>query len=116
MGIILEGIVRLLHQTEVGMNSHLLPSVEAPRLRDQLAAELQNEAEDAMYNVHHRGSLHGQQTSNETKTMLNVVAIIYGPQEEKNRVTILYISSLVALKNNKSTNLQPTAAVILRRA
>lgn len=84
------------------MNSHLLPSIEAPWLRDQLAAELQNEAEDAMYNVHHRGSLLSQQTSNETKTMLNVVDIIYGPQEEKNGVTILYVASLVALKMYKS--------------
>lgn len=83
MGIILEGIVRLLHQTKVGMNSHLLPSIKAPRLRDQLAAELQNEAEDAMYNVHHRGSLLGQQTSTKTKTTLNVVDIIYRSQEEK---------------------------------
>lgn len=34
--------------------------------------------------------------------MLNVVDIIYGPQEEKNGVTILYVASLVALKMYKS--------------
>ena len=72
MGVVLEGIVRLLHQTEVGMNSHLLACIEAPRLRDQLAAELQNEAEDAMYNVHHRGCLLCQQTPSRTKTTLEM--------------------------------------------
>lgn len=68
MGIILEGIVGLLHQTKVGMNSHLLPCIEAPRLRDELAAELQDEAEDAVYDVHHRGCLLCQQTPDRTKT------------------------------------------------
>lgn len=46
------------------MNGHLLPCIEAPGLRDQLAAELQNKAEDAVYNVHHRGCLLCQQTPN----------------------------------------------------
>lgn len=72
MGVILEGIVRLLHQSEVGMNGHLLPCIKAPGLGDQLAAELQNEAEDAMDNVHHRGCLLCQQTPNRTKTTLEM--------------------------------------------
>lgn len=68
MGVILEGVVGLLHQTKVGMNSHLFPCIEAPRLRDELAAELQNKAEDAVDNVHHRGCLLCQQTPSRTKT------------------------------------------------
>lgn len=72
MRVILESIVRLLHQTKVGMNSHLLPSIKAPRLRDQLAAELQDEAEDAVYDVHHWGSLLSQQTPNRKVTVVKM--------------------------------------------
>lgn len=68
MGVILEGIVRLLHQSEVGMNGHLFRRIKAPGLGDQLAAKLQNEAEDAVDNVHHGGCLLCQQTPNRTKT------------------------------------------------
>lgn len=58
--VILEGVVRLLHGNEAGV--HCLPLLAVPRLCDQLGPELEDEAEDAVDDVHDRGCFLRQQT------------------------------------------------------
>lgn len=53
MGVVLKGVVRLLHGDETRV--HCLPLLAGPRLRDQLGAELEDQAEDAVDDVHDRG-------------------------------------------------------------
>ena len=59
MGVVLEGVVGLLHGDEAGV--HRLPLVAGPGLCDQLGAELQDQAEDAVDDVHNRGRFLRQQ-------------------------------------------------------
>lgn len=57
--VILEGVVGLLHCNEAGV--HCLPLLAVPRLRNQLGPELEDEAEDAVDDVHDwRGFLRQQ--------------------------------------------------------
>lgn len=51
--VILEGVVRLLHGNEAGV--HCLPLLAVPGLCDELSAKLQDQAEDAVDDVHDRG-------------------------------------------------------------
>lgn len=50
--VILEGVVRLLHCNEAGV--HSLPLLAVPWLCYQLGPELEDEAEDAVDDVHDR--------------------------------------------------------------
>lgn len=59
MGVILEGAVGLLHEGEVGVLGR------APGLGDELAAELEDEAEDTVNDVHDRRRLLCQQAPGE---------------------------------------------------
>lgn len=52
VGVVLEGAVGLLHEWEVGVLSSTGASSRAPGLRDELASELEHQAEDAMDDVH----------------------------------------------------------------
>lgn len=65
MRVILEGVVRLLHGNEAGV--HCLPLLAVPRLCDQLGPKLEDQAEDAVDDVHDRSRFLGQQTPGETR-------------------------------------------------
>lgn len=65
MRVILEGVVRLLHGNEAGV--HCLPLVAAPGLCDQLGPKLEDQAEDAVDDVHDRSRLLRQQTPGEAR-------------------------------------------------
>lgn len=50
VGVVLEGVVGLLHGNKAGV--HCLPLLAVPGLGDELGTELQDEAEDAVDDVH----------------------------------------------------------------
>lgn len=52
VGVVLEGAVGLLHEGEVGVLGTAGARGRAPVLRDELASELEHQAEDAMDDVH----------------------------------------------------------------
>lgn len=60
VGVVLEGAVGLLHEWEVGVLGTTGAGSRAPVLRDELASELEHQAEDAMDDVHDRCCLLGQ--------------------------------------------------------
>lgn len=59
VGIILESVVRLLHGNEARV--HCLPLLAVPGLRDELGPKLEDQAEDAVNDVHDRSCLLSQQ-------------------------------------------------------
>lgn len=63
--IILEGIVWLLHGNEAGV--HCLPLLAVPGLCDQLGPKLEDQAEDAVDDVHDRSRFLCQQTPGESR-------------------------------------------------
>lgn len=58
--VILEGVVRLLHSNEAGV--HCLPLLAVPGLCNQLGSKLEDQAEDAVDDVHDRSRFLRQQT------------------------------------------------------
>lgn len=65
MGVILEGVVRLLHCNEAGV--HCLPLLAVPGLCNQLGPKLEYQAEDAVNDVHDRSRFLCQQTPAEAR-------------------------------------------------
>ena len=65
MRVIFEGVVRLLHGNEAGV--HCLPLLALPGLCDQLGPKLEDQAEDAVDDVHDRSSFLCQQTPGEAR-------------------------------------------------
>lgn len=72
MRVILEGVVRLLHCNEAGV--HCLPLLVAPWLCYQLGPELEDEAEDAVNDVHYRRRFLRQQAPAEDAEQRRVSA------------------------------------------
>lgn len=58
--VVFKCVVRLLHGDEARV--HRLTLLTLPRLSDQLAAELQDQTEDAVDDVHHRSGFLRQQS------------------------------------------------------
>lgn len=65
MRIILEGVVRLLHSDKAGV--HCLPLLAVPRLCDQLGPKFEDQAEDAVDDVHDGSRFLCQQTPTEVR-------------------------------------------------
>lgn len=61
VGVVLEGAVGLLHEGEAGVLGPMGARGWAPVLRDELAPELEHQAEDALDDVHDWRRLLGQQ-------------------------------------------------------
>lgn len=63
--LVFEGVVRLLHGDEAGVNR--LAVLIVPGLSDQLSSELQDQTENAVDEVHDRGCFVCQQTPKEAR-------------------------------------------------
>lgn len=63
--VILEGVIRLLHGNEARV--YCLPLLALPWLCNQLGPKLQDQAEDAVDDVHDRSCFLGQQTSGDVR-------------------------------------------------
>lgn len=63
MGVILKSVVRLLHSNEARV--HCLPLLTVPGLRDELSPKFEDQAENAVDDVHDRSCFLRQQTPGE---------------------------------------------------